>query len=135
MQLLLDENAPFQWIPLLVRLGRECEHVIDTGLRGSADSEVLGYAHSINHTLLTQNKFKRGPDLPETYRVIAAGACVIRITVRGFERQQEAFFSRLHQVESAFVSNPQLRRVTLMNDFSMSYEDEADFLRKLSTDR
>ena len=62
MRLLLDENAPIRWVNLLNQLGHQTEHVIDRGLRGASDHDVLAYAIDEDLTLLTLNKFTKGPD-------------------------------------------------------------------------
>lgn len=135
MRLLLDENAPRSWLWLLSRLEHEAVHVIDIGFGGKTDEEVLTLAIEEGLTLLTLNKFKRGPDRLAALTAMTTGARIVRVTARGLARQERSLELRLATVEQAFAADDSLRRVTIMNDFRLHRESEADIRRKLEGQR
>lgn len=135
MRLLLDENAPKSWLHLLTRLGHDAEHVIDRGWSGSGDRYVLERTMVEGFVLLTLNKFKTGADRRDALEAMTNGARIIRVTARGLARQERSLELRLAAVEEAFDADPLLRRVTIMNDFRLKYETEAEIRAKLEGHR
>ncbi len=131
MRLLLDENAPMGWLALLDQLGHHVEHVHQCGLRGQSDNEVLAFALAENFTLLSLNKFKKGPDRRDALSAMTNGARIVRVTAKGLSRQEQALERRLDEVEDAFEENPDLRRATIMNDFRVRYDTVPDIRRML----
>jgi predicted nuclease of predicted toxin-antitoxin system len=62
MRLLLDENVGIKtWAELLRTNGHDVERVVDVGLQGASDTEVVAYACSNNRTLISRDKAGRGP--------------------------------------------------------------------------
>ena len=131
MRLLLDENAPTQWLTILRRLGHYTEHVTDQGLRGRSDKEVLAFALSEDFTLLSLNRFKRGPDRLDALTAMTNGARIVRVTVRGLQRQERALERFIGEIEESFDKSPALRRATIMSNFNVRYDTETDIRKML----
>lgn len=135
MHLLLNENAPKVWVDILKGMEHQAERVVDRGLGGSSDQTVFAFAIDEGFTVLTRNKFKQGPDRQDALTAMTNGARVICLTVKGISRQQHALEQYMSEVEDAFAADPLLRRVTIMNDFRLKYENEAEIRRKLEGHR
>ena len=131
MRLLLDENAPMGWLALLDQLDHHVEHVYQHGLGGQSDKEVLAFALAENFTLLSLNKFKKGPDRRDALAAMTNGARIVRVTAKGLSRQEQALGRRIDEVEGAFQEHPDLRRATIMNDFRVRYDAVSDIRRML----
>ena len=126
MRLLADENVPASLVNWLNRLGHHAEDLRDFGLGGSGDRVVLAYTLENNWILLSLNKFKKGPDRRDALEAMANGARILRLTARGLTRQEQALEQCIGEVEESFEKDPFLRRVTIMNNFRVRYETEAD---------
>lgn len=119
------------WLALLNQLGHQVEHVYQRGLGGQSDKEVLAFALAENFTLLSLNKFKKGPDRRDALSAMINGARIVRVTAKGLSRQEQALERRLDEVEDAFEENPELRRATIMNDFRVKYDTVSDIRQML----
>lgn len=134
MRLLLDENAPIQWLAVLHQLGHHAEHVTDRGLQGESDKVVLAFALAEDVTLLSLNKFKRGPDRRDALAAMLEGARIVRVTVRGLRRQELALERFVDEVEESFEQDSALRRATIMNNLRVRYDSVTDVRRMLEGD-
>ena len=131
MRLLLDENAPKAWVDILMGMEYQVERVVDRGLGGSSDQTVFALAIAEDLTVLTRNKFKRGPDRQDALTAMTNGTRIVCLTVKRISRQRHALEQYMSEVEDAFAADPLLRRVTIMNGFRLKYENEAEIRRKL----
>lgn len=135
MRLLLDENAPRQWLQLLREHGHDAVHVIDRGLVGASDDVVFEHAQRERRVLLTRNGFKRNPARRDSLNAMLEGLRIIRISARGLAHQAQGLRSRMGDVEAAFASQETLRRVTIMNDLNLRYEHQSDIRISLGAPR
>ena len=135
MRLLLDENAPKAWVNILSEMEHQAERVVDRGLGGSSDQTVFAHALDEGFTVLTRNKFKRGPDRQDTLTAMTNGLHIICLTVKGLNRQRHALEQYMSEIADAFAADLLLRRVTIMNAFRLKYESEAEIRRKLEGNR
>ncbi len=126
MRLLLDENAPKQWLQLLREHGHDAVHVIDRGWASASDDVVFEHTQREGRVLLTRNGFKRNPARRDSLIAMSEGLRIIRISARGLAHQTQGLQTRIIDVEAAFASQESLRRVTIMNDLTLRFEFESD---------
>lgn len=131
MRLLLDENAPKQWLPLLTSQGHDAVHVIDRGWAGAGDNVVFARAIEDDRILLTCNGFKRHPSKRDALEAMRDGLCIIRVTARGLERMNMAVNLQIEHAERVFAQDSTLRRLTIMNDYRVRYEYAVDIQQAL----
>lgn len=131
MRLLLDENAPRSLLRVLHQLGHYAAHVEHRGLKGSSDKVVLAYALAEDFTLLSLNKFKRGPDRLDALEAMTKGARIVRVTAKGLRRQESAVEQLIAEVEASFERDSALRRATIMNNLQVRYDTLSDIERML----
>jgi predicted nuclease of predicted toxin-antitoxin system len=63
MRLLLDENVGVRrWAELLIAAGHDVERVVDVGLQGASDTEVVAYACEQGRALISRDKAAHGDD-------------------------------------------------------------------------
>ena len=63
MRLLLDENVGIKrWAEVLKAKGHDVERVVDVGLQGASDAEVIAYACKNDRALISRDKAVGGSD-------------------------------------------------------------------------
>jgi len=63
MRLLLDENVGIRrWVELLTHAGHDVERVVDVGLQGASDVDVMVYACEQDRALVSRDTGREGPD-------------------------------------------------------------------------
>ena len=134
MRLLLDENAPKQWLPLLRDQGHDSVHVIDRGWAGAEDRAVFAHALDEERILLTRNGFKRNPAKREALEAMCDGLRIIRVTAKGLKRMIRAVAPNIEYAEQAFTQDSMLRRLTIMNDYQVKHEYVVDLQQMLEDD-
>ncbi len=122
MRLLLDENAPVQWLSTLHDQGHDVDHVIKRGWQAASDEFVFARALEENYVLLTRNGFKRNPSRSAALKAMSDGLRIIRVTARTAERMTQAIEQTLDSVDQALAADPLLRRVTILNDLDLRFE-------------
>ena len=132
MRLLLDENAPEQWLSLLHAQNHDAIHVNQRGWQGIEDTLIFQHALNENRILLTRNGFKRGPARLASLEAMLHGLHIIYVTVEGLEQLLQAIELRIDSVGAAFTQNPSLRRITIMKNLQLREESEDDIRRKLN---
>ena len=122
MRLLLDQNAPIQWLSALRDQGHDAEHVIKQGWQADSDVVVFARALEWSYVLLRRNGFKRNPSRHAALIAKRDGLRIIRVTARTVEGMTQAIERTFDSVDQALATDPLLRRVTILNNLDLRFE-------------